>query len=224
MTDYIAVTAPDELVRSLDAFLHAVDNNETTAADRHIELVDHMSERVLNLFLAEPRDFLDISNTQARIFDFAIATAENASHLLMRQIYKKKTPVELKPIAANMREMYWPADHEPDGAARLGFPVAAEFAAEFREAAAGCAANRGTDHLDQVERVMNGLTDALIEHFFLRNVREVEIGYVARKSLDMSVNGTKKAVYAVNHRVLRNLDNEHLKLFMAHHERVLQQR
>lgn len=224
MTDYIAVSAPPKLVQQVEAFLHAADQGNNEAADRYIELMDGMTERLLNLFLAEPREFLDISSTQVKMFDFAISTAEKASHILTRQIYKKKSPEELQPVAANIREMYWPADDEPDGQARLGFPIAAEFAAEFREVAAACAHGQGTEYPDQVAKVMDRITDELIEHFLLRDAREVRLGYVARKSLDVSVDGTKKAVHAVNHRVLRNLDDEHLRRFMGHHTQVLHQR
>lgn len=224
MTDYIAVTAPPELVQSVESFLDAVERGDRKAPDHYIELVDHMTERLLNLFLAEPREFLDISSAQVRVIDFAISTAEKASHMLTRQIYKKKSPAELAPVADNIRAMYRPGDQEPDSEPRMAFSVAAEFAAEFREVAAASANLQGTEHLDQLDRVMDDLTDAIIEHFFLRNSREVKIGYVVRKSLEVSVDGTKKAVHAVNHRVLRGLDDEHLKQFMAHHETVLQQR
>ena len=224
MTDYITVTAPAELVQSVDAFLQAVDNRERVAADHFIEMMDHLTDRLLNLFLAEPREFLELSGTQRRVMDFAISTASKASHMLTRQIYKKKTSEELAPVAANVRAMYWPADQTEDGQARMVFPVEKSFADEFRQAADACARKQGSQQLDQVDRVMDGITDGIIENFFLRNAHEVKIGYVLRKSLDASIDGTKKAVHSVIHKVLRNLDDEHLSRFMGHYEPVLQQK
>lgn len=224
MTDYITVTAPDELVQSVEAFLGAIDNRDRASADRFIEMMDHLTDRLLNMFLAEPREFLELSSNQVRVIDFAISTAGKASHLLTRQIYKKKTPDELAPVAANVREMYWPAQQNEDGQARMAFAVEKSFADEFRHTAEACARKEGSQQLDRVDRVMDGITDGIIENFFLRNAHEVKIGYVLRKSLDASIDGTKKAVHAVIHRVLRNLDDEHLSRFMGHYEPVLQQK
>lgn len=224
MTDYIAVTATDELVQNLETFLRAVDNRERVAADHFISMMNHLTDRLLNLFLAEPREFLELSNTQVRVIDFAISTAGKASNMLTHQIYKKKTPEELAPVAANVREMYWPAEQTEDGQARMAFPVEKSFADEFRQTAEACARQRGSQELDRMDRVMDGITDGIIENFFLRNAHEVKIGYVLRKSLDASIDGTKKAVHAVIHKVLRNLDDEHLGHFMGHFEPVLQQK
>lgn len=224
MTDHIAVTATPELADSVDAFLDAVDRKDRAAADRFITMMDELSERLLNMFLAEPREFLELSSNQVKVINFAISTAEKASHWLTRQIYKKKTPEELAPVAANVREMYWPAGETNDGQARMTFTVEPAFAEEFRQAAEACANHQGSQHLDQVDRVMDGITDGIIENFFLRNAHEVKIGYVLRKSLDASIETTKKAVHAVIHRVLRNLDDEHLGHFMGHYGPILQKR
>lgn len=224
MTDYIAVTAPADLARPVEQFLQAVDNGDKAAADRFIEMMDHLTERLLNLFLAEPREFMSLSSTQVRVIDFAISTSGKASHWLTRQIYKKKTPDELAPVAANVREMYSSARDSADGQAYMSFAVSERFANEFRDTAAACARGEGTQYLDQVDRVMDGMTDGIIENFFLRNAHEVKIGYVLRKSLDTSVEATKKAVHGVIHKVLRNLDDKHLGHFMAHYEPVLQQK
>ncbi len=224
MTDYITVTAPAELAESVEKYLQAVDNRDGASADYFVTLMDHLTERLLNLFLAEPREALDLSSNKRRVMDFAISTSSKASHMLTRQIYKKKTPDELAPVAANVREMYWPARDSADGQAYMSFAVSESFANEFRDTAAACARGEGNRYLDQVDRVMDGITDGIIENFFLRNAHEVKMGYVLRKSLDTSIDGTKKAVHAVIHKVLRDLDDEHLGRFMGHYAPVLQQK
>lgn len=224
MTDYITVTAPPELVDSVDNFLHAVDNRDPASAEHFVTLMDHLTERLLNLFLAEPREAMELSSNQRRVMDFAISTSSKASHMLTRQIYKKRTAEELAPVAANVRDMYWPAEKTEDGRARMTFAVDPSFADEFRHTADACAQQRGSQELDRVDRVMDGMTDGIIENFFLRNAQEVKMGYVLRKSLDTSIDGTKKAVHAVIHKVLRDLDDEHLGRFMGHFAPVLQQK
>lgn len=224
MTDYITVTAPAELVESVNKFLQAVDNQDGASADHFVTMMDHLTERLLNLFLAEPREALELSSNKRRVMDFAISTSSKASHMLTRQIYKKKTAEELAPVAANVRAMYWPADATEDGQARMTFAVEKSFADEFRHTAEACAQQRGTQELDRVDRIMDGMTDGIIENFFLRNAQEVKMGYVLRKSLDTSIDGTKKAVHAVIHKVLRDLDDEHLGRFMGHYAPVLQQK
>lgn len=223
MSSFIAIPVSPDLCRLLESFLESVDQTKDSSAEQCIELTDRSTEELLDFSLTEPREFLALSSAQVKVVDFAISTANKASHMLSRQIYKKKTANELRPIADNIRATYWPAAQSDDGQARLAFPTDDTFAASFRHAVDICTEGNGSNHLDEIDAVLNQLTDEIIEKFFLKNAHAVKIGPVVRKSLDVSIDGTRKAIHAVIHRVVRNLDDDHLKQFMGHFEPVLQQ-
>lgn len=220
MAHVIAISATPALSNSVEDFLEAVEHGRANSAEKYIGMMDHLTDRMLSLFLVEPREFLELPGGQQRIIDFAISTAGKASHMLTRQIYKKKSPDELRPVADNMRDLYRAAGDLSDKPC-LAYPVSEAFAADFRKSAESCREGRGTAEIAVVGRVMDQLADDIIEQFFLRNSREVKIGYVTRKALDVGVDGTKKAVHAVNNKVLKGLDDEQLRRFMGHYENLL---
>lgn len=224
MAHVIAISATPALSNSVEEFIQSVEHGRDNSADKYIAMVDHLTDRMLTLFLVEPREFLALPGGQKRVIDFAISTAGKASHMLTRQIYKKKKPDELQGIAANMNDMYWPPGPENGEHPCLTYPVDDGFAGDFTRAAESATAGQGTAEIALVRKVMDRLADDIIEHFFLRNSREVKIGYVTRKALDVGIDGTKKAVHAVNNKVLGDLDNEQLKLFMGHYESLLKER
>lgn len=224
MANVIAVSATPALSNSVEDFLNSVEHGRSNSAEKYIEMVDHLTDRMLTLFLVEPREFLELPGGQQRVIDFAISTAGKASHMLTRQIYKKKKPDEFAGIVKNVKEMYWPACTENGDKPCLCYPVDDAFAADFRKATEAAAQGNATADISLVSGVMDQLADDIIEYFFLRNNQEVKIGYVTRKAVDVGIDGTKKAVHAVNHKVLRGLDDEQLKLFMGHYESLLKDR
>ncbi len=221
MQDVVAVPANEKLVESIERFLTTMDKNLPGAADQYISMVDQLTENLIHLFLIEPADMVNLGGSKRRVVDFASATAGKASHLLTRQIYRKASNAELAPVAANVRELYWPADEHNDHLPRVSFPISNDYAADFRQAVEVCAECRGTTEVPMISRVMDELSDGIIEHFFVRNSRTVNMGFVTRKALDTSVETTRKAVRAVNHKVIGDLNDTGLKHFMGMHSNLV---
>ena len=224
MPDVVAIPASDALTESIERFLTAVEQRDRNAAAAYIELVDHLTDRVTALFLVEPAELAGLSGTRKRAVDFAASTAGKASHMLTRQIYRKRGPDELEPVARNVREVFWPAEDANGQFNCIAFPVTPEYAERFREAMRKCNAGEGSTDRELVSGVMDELADGIIEYFFVRNSREVKIGYVTQKALNAGVDTTRKAVHAVNHRVLRELDDRGLQQFMGRHSDLIRQR
>ena len=224
MAHVVAVPANPALVNGVEDFINAVKHDRQNSAELFISMVDHMTDRMLSLFLVEPSQMMKLSGTQAKIIDFAVSTAGKASHMLTRQIYKKTSNREFAPILRNFEAMYWPAGADNDNHAQLQFPVSDGFAAEFRAVADLCAAGQGAANVERVSRVMDQLSNDIIDNFFVVNSKEVKIGFVTQKALDIGIDGTRKAVHAVNHKVLKGLNDEQLKGFMAHYSPIVRQR
>lgn len=224
MANVVAVPANPALVNGVEDFINAVKHDRQNSAELFIQMVDHMTDRMLSLFLVEPSQMMKLSGTQAKVIDFAVATAGKASHMLTRQIYKKTTNSEFAPILRNFQMLYWPAGADNGNQAQLQFPVSDAFAAEFRAVADICAAGQGSANVERVSKVMDQLSNDIIDNFFVVNSKEVKIGFVTQKALDIGIDGTRKAVHAVNHKVLKGLNDEQLKGFMGHYSPIVRQR
>lgn len=217
----VAVPATPVLVSAVEEFMQSVAHERAHSAELFIRLVDHMTDRMLSLFLVEPSQMIKLSGTQSKVIDFAVATAGKASHMLTRQIYKKMGNVELAPVAKNMQALYWPAGDDNEGHAQLAFPADEAFAREFIDLAGRAMNGEGSAHVDGISRVMDRLADDIIDNFFISNSAVVKIGFMTQKALDIGVDGTRRAVHAVNHKVLKGLDDDQLKGFMAHYAPVV---
>lgn len=224
MANVVAVPANPALVNGVEDFINAVKHGRHNSAELFIQMVDHMTDRMLSLFLVEPSQMMKLSGTQAKVIDFAVGTAGKASHMLTRQIYKKTSNEEFAPILRNFETMYWPAGADNDNHAQLQFPVSDAFAAEFRAVVDLCIAGQGSANVERVSKVMDQLSNDIIDNFFVVNSKEVKIGFVTQKALDIGIDGTRKAVHAVNHKVLRGLNDEQLKGFMVHYSPIVRQR
>ena len=224
MANVVAVPANPGLVNGVEDFINAVKHDRQNSAELFISMVDHMTDRMLSLFLVEPSQMMKLSGTQAKVIDFAVATAGKASHMLTRQIYKKTSNREFAPILRNFETMYWPAGADNDNHAQLQFSVSDAFAAEFRAVVDVCLAGQGAANVERVSKVMDQLSNDIIDNFFVINSKEVKIGFVTQKALDIGIDGTRKAVHAVNHKVLKGLNDEQLKGFMAHYAPIVRQR
>ncbi|WP_111658372.1 hypothetical protein [Isoalcanivorax indicus] len=220
MQNVVAIPANPALVNSTEDFLHAMDHGKP-AAELFITMVDRLTDRMLGLFLLEPAQMTELSGGQRKIIDFAVSTASKASSMLTRQIYKKVTNAEFAPIAKNVRAMYWSAGDDNGQHAAIAFPVSASFAEEFRRAADAAESGRGTAEVPLISKVMDQLTDEILDNVFLAQTREVKIGFVTQKALNVGVEGSRKAIHAVNHKVLRGLSDDELKGFMGHYSQIV---
>ena len=71
---------------------------------------------------------------------------------------------------------------------------------------------------------MSAMSDKIIDEVFVANTKEVKIGFVTQKALNVGIDGSRKAVHAVNNKVLKDLSNDELKGYMAHYQGLLRQR
>ena len=54
MQNEVAIPANPALVNSTEDFIHAVENDRKDSAEKFIQMADHLTDRVLSLFLVEP--------------------------------------------------------------------------------------------------------------------------------------------------------------------------
>ncbi len=96
MQNVVAIPANPALVNSTEDFLHAVEHDRKDSAEKFIHMVDHLTDRILSLFLVEPANMTELSGGQKKVIDFAVSTAGKASSMLTRQIFKKVSNAEYR--------------------------------------------------------------------------------------------------------------------------------
>lgn len=224
MQNVVAIPANPALVNSTEDFLHAVEHGRKDSAEKFIHMADHLTDRVISLFLVEPANMANLSGGQKKVIDFAVSTAGKASSMLTRQIFKKVTNAEFAPVVENVKAMYWQAGDDNGNHPYIAFPVEEAFANDFRKASEMCAEGRGTEDVALVTRVMGELSDKIINDVFLVNTQEVKIGFVTQKALNVGVDGSRKAVHSVNNKVLKDLNDAELKGYMGHYATLLMKR
>ncbi|BAP13606.1 MAG: hypothetical protein AOY29_00585 [Alcanivorax borkumensis] len=224
MKNVVAIPANPALVNSTEDFIHAVENDRKDSAEKFIEMVDHLTDRVISLLLLEPANRTELSGGQKKVIDFAVSTGSKASSMLTRQIFKKITSKEFSRVLANVKEMYWPAGDDNDNQAYMAFAVDDDFAERFHKATELCAAGKGTEEVSLVIRAMNDVSDKVIDEVFVANTKEVKVGFVSQKALNVGVDGSRKAMHAVNNKVLKDLSDADLKAYMEQYQSLLRQR
>ena len=75
-----------------------------------------------------------------------------------------------------------------------------------------------------VTRAMGDVADKIIDEVFVANTKEVKVGFVTQKALNVGADGSRKAVHAVNNKVLKDLSDAELQGYMAHYQGLLRQR
>lgn len=224
MSNVIAIPISEKTKQFAETFLAKQAAGDASAAEALIERVDGMTEDMLNLFLVKPTQMIKLSGGQQKVVNFAVSTAEKASHMLTRQIFKKKTPAELSTIAGIMKAQMWPAEESNGNQTRIAVPVGDELAKRFAAAREAADAGEGKANISLLTGVMDQLTEEIMHKFFLEPTKEVKMGFVTQKALNVGVEGSRKAIQAVTNRVMGELSEESLSAFLQHFGQVMLQR
>lgn len=224
MAYVIAVPVGEKTITHTQAFLKAQADGNNAAAQELISRVDGMTEDMLQLFLIQPAQFVKLSTGQQRIIDFAVNTANKASHMLTRQIFKKTSPQELAPLAELMTAQTWEAEEANGNKTRICVAASDKFVKDFQQAKAFCENGEAKENIDLLTGVMDALTEEILTNFFVAPTDHVKMGFVTKKALHVGVDGSRKAIRAVTNKVMRELDEQALVAFFNHFGQVILER
>lgn len=215
----IAVPANPALDEAIEAFHRALTHNGK-GAEAYIQFMGRLTDRLIGLFLLEAVEIANVSSTQRKIVDFAVDTGSKASSLLTGQIYKKMSNAQFAGIERDLKAMYWAAGGDNSNVPQLYFAIDATFARDYQAVIDVCAAGKGTTQIDLIVRVLDRQLEEVLQKFFLAQTKHVDIGFITKKALDVSIAGTRSACQAVMHKVVKNFNDAQLKDFMSHYAQV----
>jgi len=73
-----------------------------------------------------------------------------------------------------------------------------------------------TTHTDALAELVVDLTEAGMEYYFLRPIRQAKLGLVARKTADYGVSGAIRLMAPMVRRILHHTSAEQLRTIAAH--------
>lgn len=219
----IAISANPALDEAIESFRHALKHNGK-AAEAYINLMSRLTDRMIGLLMLEPVEIAKVSPTQRRIVDFAVDTGSKASSMLTTQIYRKVSNAQFAPIARDLDAMYWQAGPDNGDVPHLYYAPDAVFAKNYKLVIDACAAGQGRSQMALLLQVLDRMVDDVLQKYFLDQTRHIDIGFITKKALDVSVAGTRSACHAVMHKVVKDFSDEQLKDFMSHYAQVLKAR
>lgn len=216
----IAIAANPALDEAIEAFHHALKHNGK-GAEAYIHLMARLTDRMIGLFMIEPVEIAKVSPTQRKIVDFAVDTGNKASSMLTAQIYKKVSNAQFAPIARDLEKMYWAAGSDNGDTPQMYYVADAFFAQNYQKVIDACVAGQGRANIELMLQVLNRMVDDVLQKFFLDQTKHIDMGFITKKALDLSVATTRSACHAVMHKVVKDFSDEQLKDFMSHYSQVL---
>ncbi len=219
----IAVAVNPALDEAIQSFLKAM-QHEGRAAPAYVQLMSRLTDRVIGLLMLEPIEIAQVSATQRKVVDFAVDTASKASSLLAGQIYGKRKNAEMAAVARDLEAMYWPAGPDNGGVPQLFYRVDSIFARDFRQVIDASLAGQGRGQMTLAMKLLDRLVDDIIQNYFLAQSRHIDMGFITRKTLDVSVAATRAAAHAVMHKVVKDFSDEQMKAFMTHNAQTLKEK
>ena len=88
----------------------------------------------------------------------------------------------------------------------------------------GMGRSKAPEWLESTDQVLDRMVDDVIQKFFLDQTKHVDIGFITKKALDVSVAGTRAACHAVMNKVVKDFSDAQLKDFMQHYGQTLKYR
>lgn len=222
-TPVIAIAANPALDEAIETFQHALAHNGK-GGEAYVAYMGRMTDRMIGLFLLEPVEIARVSPGQRKIVDFAVDTGSKASSMLTAQIWKKISNTQLAPVARDLQAMYWQAGADNGDEPQLFFVADAKFAGDFQTIIDACAAGRGRTEMDLILKVLDRMVDDVLQKFFLAQTKHIDIGFLTKKALDVSIAATRSACHAVMHKVVKEFSDDQLRDFMSHYGKVLRQK
>lgn len=223
MSFYFAVKANPALANSVEEFLQAVSHGRPNIAEKYIAMVDHMTETMMAIFMLEPAEAMNLRGTQRKIVDFAVSTGSKASHALTRQAFKKQKTAVFERIAKRFSDWYVTSDQSSTGQPCLAVTIDQELAKRFVEAETLVHDGKGAENRATIIPTLSELADAIIDGMFKVNADEAEVGFVIKKALEVGIDGSRKAIHAVNNKLVADLNSEQMIAFLSCYDNVVRE-
>lgn len=212
MAFYFAFPATDSL---RDDSLTLLDNFERGATDPQgplfVRVAQQYADEIVDVLLLNIVRSAEQGHSGARILEQFAGLIKSTVHALIRQVLGKMDNGELRPLAGYIRDRRLTLVRNGEEKDFISFPVTQQFHARFRKALE--AGSRGERQPEELEACMLEFSDLAHRAFYDESVRQLKLGFIGRKVVDMGGAAMIKGSHAATRRLVPAMDGEELKQF-----------
>ncbi len=216
---YIGFPATPEFLGKINRFLEAAEARDPSAGNHYVEVVEALTDIAVNSLLLEIMEIAKINPTGQKVMKFCASTCTSISSKLSAKIYKNNSPQEMLKVAEIWQTFLKNSGDKHSGDWYILTPISPDFAQRIdsilqeRDASGNAYTPPDRDYfISQYDQ----LIDIIIEEFFLKATGEVSMGWATKKMLDLGLESVRKAIHAVLHKVVKNLEPEPMARYVDH--------
>lgn len=173
--------------------------------------IDLLIEDLLNGFLLNLIDVLEMQNFMARLVRSTAGTINKAGTTIANASLKKMDNKQMRPMADHVASLM--LDVEVDGEIQpwMGVPVNAELSAELAQVVTGLRSDNPKQSVPMAMDVLDKLTAQAAEVYISESVRLLGVGMVLRKMASAAISAVKGAMRLMVKKTLPDLDEQQLR-------------
>lgn len=195
-----------------NTFLEAAAAGHPKSGEHFYNVIIQLTDEVIDYLLIQTVTIAQVNTVGQKVFNMCASTSNKASAMLSAKIYKKAKPAEMKQVAELWQGMIKNTEADQSGVWYLAQPIDSALAQDL-DAILSEKGDQAHFEPDDVELVMaryEKLFEVIIDGFFLRPSDPVNMGTITRKLLKVGIEGVKQASNAVIHKVVKQLEPQHL--------------
>lgn len=193
-------------------FLEAAAAKHPKSGEYFYAVILQLTDEVIDYLLVQTVAIAQVNAMGQKVINVCASTSNKASAMLSAKIYKKASPADMQKVATLWQSMIKNTQPDQSGEWFLAQPIDLSLAQDLDEILKekGEESHFAPSDIEAVMQRYERLIEAIIDGFFLRPTEQVSIGTVTRKLLHLGIEGVKQASNAVIHKVVKNLDPQHL--------------
>lgn len=212
MAFYFAFPASDAL---RDDSLMLLDNFERGSKEPQgplfVRVAQQYADEIVDVLLLDIVRSAENGHSGAKILEQFAGLIKGTVHALIRQVLGKMDNKELQPLAGYIRDRWLTIVRDGVEKDFISFPVSQEFHQRFRKVLE--AGSRGEQQPEELETCMLQFSDLAHKAFYDDSVRQLKLGFIGRKVVDMGGAAMTKGSHAATRRLIPEMKGEELKQF-----------
>lgn len=212
VTPHVGFPFSPKLQALSNQFLEASAANHPQSGAYFYDVILQLTDEVIDYLLVQTVAIAQVNSMGQKVIGMCASTSNKASAMLSAKIYKKASTADMQKVAALWQSMIKNTQPDHSGDWYLAQPLEASLAKDLDNILSekGEASHFAPADIETVMHHYERLIEVIIDGFFLRPTESVKIGTVTRKLLQLGIEGVKQASNAVIHKVVKNLEPQHL--------------
>lgn len=157
-------------------------------------------------------DAVNLQGVARKTVDITVATVRGTGHVLSRRVLRGMKNDEVRGLAEHMNDLRLAVRGEGESeVAYTVVPLDCALLAEILRLHGLVREGSARTHMKDIQAMLEGITEAVIEHFYVRTLATLRLGPIARKVVAMGYKTVHSGVHGLIHRVVPQLSDEQVR-------------